>query len=364
MDLKKLISTLFVCLSLVMSGCANIGTTAKKPEMLVETKLLASVKDYNTLRTHILNVGNGNCVILEAPKASHLLIADCGSVSSNSAMNRDAVKQYIGNIVSQYPQGITISVIISHADKDHYNYLPFVINGREPYQVFLGGAVPFNGVADCFSYGNYNETKNWLNKYSKKVVFNFTGQTVMIGDAAVYFLANNTGVDLTKKECVPDKLKNTASAVAKVAYSNKSILLTGDATDPALTASYVNNGNNLQTNILVSPHHGATTDGSNSSWFSAVNRPELIVYSAGSHAGYKHPRCDSYRNFEFLVSPNAPNHCVTCSETYGPLKGQRRFFATNKAEYSTQTNGSFVVDITNMQMSLHPQFLNKNNYCN
>ncbi len=228
----------------------------------------------------------------------------------------------IGNIVSQYPQDVAISVFISHADKDHYNYLPLVIDDREPYQVFLGGAVPFDGVADCFSYGNYNETKGWLNKYANKVVFNFTGQAVMIGDAGVYFLANNTGVDLTKKECVPANSKNTASAVAKVAYSNKSILLTGDATDPALTASYVTNGNNLQTNVLISPHHGATTDGSNSSWFSGVNRPELIVFSAGSHAGYKHPRCDSYRNFEFIVNQNVVNHCVTCSETYGPLKGQ------------------------------------------
>ncbi len=55
MDFHKLVSTLLVCLPLVISGSANIGATDQKQAILAETKQLSSIKDYNTLRMHVLN---------------------------------------------------------------------------------------------------------------------------------------------------------------------------------------------------------------------------------------------------------------------------------------------------------------------
>ena len=74
--------------SVILTGCAS-----NKNLLPINSKLVTTNEAFtgqfgpnqsNNLRMHVLNVGNGNCILLEAPNDAHILLVDCGSSSNCS----------------------------------------------------------------------------------------------------------------------------------------------------------------------------------------------------------------------------------------------------------------------------------------
>ncbi len=86
---------------------------------------------------------------------------------------------------------------------------------------------------------------------------------------------------------IPPKNRNALSCVLRVSSDQGSFLLTGDLPENEETALVARLGDQLNTTVLLAPHHGSATS-SSARFLSAVN-PEAVVVSAGYLNRYGHP---------------------------------------------------------------------------
>ena len=80
---------------------------------------------------------------------------------------------------------------------------------------------------------------------------------------------------------------NNASCVLKISNQKHSIMLTGDIEKKAELHLIDIWGDQLQSDILISPHHGSKT--SSSEQFLTVVKPKWVVISSGYKNRFNHP---------------------------------------------------------------------------
>ena len=122
-----------------------------------------------SLEVHALPVGQGDCTVIYCPNGDNAVLFDCGSVDGGD--NR-FVPEYIQNYFSKVKN---ITVIISHGDQDHYNYLPKIFplkmdSFKKIHKVITGGP-----SSDC----SCERTKiiEWLNEFKSAGKLDSTGPT-------------------------------------------------------------------------------------------------------------------------------------------------------------------------------------------
>lgn len=92
--------------------------------------------------TTVVNVGQGNGITVRDNKNGHLMIVDCGSSAYPVGTRK---KQIIPSFTTHIPQTsgfLPITIVVSHPDKDHLNFIADVIdyaNGNKGITVYLGG---------------------------------------------------------------------------------------------------------------------------------------------------------------------------------------------------------------------------------
>ncbi|MBU4185964.1 MAG: hypothetical protein KKC23_07185 [Proteobacteria bacterium] len=80
---------------------------------------------------------------------------------------------------------------------------------------------------------------------------------------------------------------NNNSLVIKVKFGSKSILFPGDIKAKAEKELVAITGDDLTSDVLISPHHGSKT--SNSEIFIDSVKPETVIFSAGWRNSYRFP---------------------------------------------------------------------------
>lgn len=279
------------------------------------------------MRVHFLNSGTGACQVVECPGAAPIIF-DCGSTGhSDPDMDREEVVAYVQAILDE--SGQAPRVVISHADRDHYSYVPDVMGDRTPESIWLGG--------ERSEYGS--PVAAWLNTHGAVIHDDFApgfsnnGQPVAglgCGPADTRILTVNNGTS-----------KNAQSLVAAVQHGTFSVVFTGDA-EGETQQSVLANFPGLRATLLSGSHHGASTHDSNDAVWANAILPEVVVFTTGTKFG--HPRCAA--TDVYLVSPesrvrNAGPHPMRCGiggDAYGSQTSATR------AVYSTRTNGTVVVD--------------------
>lgn len=291
---------------------------------------LDGTKSDTDLNVHVLDVGQGNCVIVECPGGLPIL-NDCGSSSATGAMTSEEVHRYVSAVLAQYKgEAEPLVVIASHPHADHVNLISDPTYG-----------VKANLVAGLY----YSET---LDRYSAP--FQAWARNIRIKagfnrpDYRIPFLTcGRAKIDIVAVNANPGtESANTDSVVLRIRYANLSVYLTGDG-DGVTQQAVLQNTGNAKADIILALHHGADTHGSNDADWVAATEPQAVFFSAGYHNRYRHPRCttvDNYAGSARLAA--AQSHSFSCGADRTATWDTR---TTTKMIYSTAASGALRLTI-------------------
>jgi competence protein ComEC len=174
-----------------------------------------------------------------------------------------------------WQRGITRidEVLISHADLDHFNGLPALLDRFRVGQVSL---------TPSFSERQEPAVRLVLADLEQRGVavrLLTRGERLAAGDVEMLVLHPPARG--------PEGKENARSLVLLVVHAGRTLLLTGDLEEPGL--SEVKDLPRPQMDVLIAPHHGSRF--SNTPAFADWARPGLVISSEGRPRG---PRADPY----------------------------------------------------------------------
>ena len=309
-----------------------------EPEFRVEgdTTIVTELRD---LKVHFVDVGQGDCIIIELPDGKNVLI-DSGE------KNYKQLDYYIKNKTSVK---VFDYVIATHADADHIGNFDDIFKNYEvkyvyrPYVKYSGTNFTFD---DEFNQGSskYKQKSNaygtFLN-YLKNETYTENDETKPCGyeffthesDFAGKIQYNDEVYEYYFDFLTPTielsslvyTIANDYSPIIKFTYQGVDILFTGDSEggdegdgEDDFVAYYKNlNPADLDVEILKVGHHGSRS--STTQELLDLVKPEYSVIQCGIDNSYKHP------------------HQVTLD----------RLLAAGSAVYRTDIQGNILLTITN-----------------
>lgn len=293
--------------------------------------------DRGELRIHFLSIGAGTCTVVECPGPNAPpMIIDCGSTGGGGemALDRDEARQRVQEILNAHDTAP--NVVLSHADTDHYTWVPTILDGISVQHIWQGGD-PDDYRAGAFP--------NWLHDQQSRGAivhqgleprFHNGGEPVgdelSCGTASAFILTVNSD---------PQANKNTQSLMLMIEHGDFTAIFTGDATGIAEDVTRANFSGAVKASVLSSSHHGSSSHRSNSTEWVEATAPPVVIYSSGRRHG--HPRCLSTNRFEPSLA-TAPPHQTHCNNTSD--FAQRQIKNTALAQYVTDVVGSVVITST------------------
>lgn len=254
-------------LSLLASWCA-VGLVAT-----------AAHRDGEELRCTFLSVGHGTCVVMELPGGETLLY-DAGSLGSPDRAAR-TIASYL------WSRGITRldGIVLSHADVDHYNALPGLIERFDVANVYVSPLMFDPWITD-----GQLDAPNYLKQTleAEKVPLH----TIWINDRL------RTSSDEVEIEVLHPPRSGVAgrdnanSLLLAVRYAGHSILLPGDLEAPGIEAVTAERPQAFD--VLLAPHHGSRN--SDPPGFAAWCTPRWVVVSGPRESVDQEFTAQSYRD--------------------------------------------------------------------
>lgn len=209
------------------------------------------------LRCSVLSVGHGSAAVLET-SGGRVILIDAG------AMNRGARSaNVICNFLWSRGYRKIDSILISHADMDHYNAVPEIIRRIPVGELVTSSEVvqsesPF--VQSVLEYANQLEVPVRILRHEDFT--NVDGVKIEILQA-----------ELDPQSETPDD--NERSLVVLVEFGESRILLPGDLEGPMADSLIQHIG---PVDVLVSPHHGSLA--ANPESLATATQPRSVIVSA------------------------------------------------------------------------------------
>ena len=208
---------------------------------------------------HFVAIGQGDCTLIECPNGGFILV-DAGSTARG---DRDAVREYVRDQLDQTSPRID-TVIVTHPDADHYNYLPDVLTD----DIEVGQVLLVEGNDDYEVPGG--DFDGWMQDHPGVPIVRLDendinpaddpNDTCTCGDADVFVLAANVGGS--------NAPRNDRSIVLMLSYGEFDVVLTGDATkatEDGIIEEY-DKDNWLGVEVLKVGHHGSVTTSTSERW--------------------------------------------------------------------------------------------------
>ncbi len=223
----------------------------------------------DNLKVNFINVGEGDCILIETPNRINILIDGGGSPQSDFDVGSKIVIPYMRR------KGINEIdlIILTHPHLDHLEGLLPVMKEFKVNMV-LDSGLP------CDS----SEYKEFISIIQAKSIPYYkakAGDNIVLGNNLEIFLLN----PLNDSDYYDDSDFNNASIVVKLFYKNADFLFTGDIEEAAEKELLVWQ-NILQCDILKVGHHGSSTS-TNFKFLDKVN-PIIAVITVGKNR-FGHP---------------------------------------------------------------------------
>lgn len=262
---------------------------------------------YSILNVHFIDVGQGDSILIQ---------------SEDQYMLIDAGERNKSNIVIDYLESIGVKkldyLIGTHPHSDHIGGLADVIRHFDIGKIIMPNVVhttkTFENVLDAISDKSLRITKPII------------GNEFTIGSATFTIIAPNS----------PDYNNlNNYSVGIKLINGANSFVFTGDA-EVLSENEMLNNGLNLDADVLKLGHHGSITSSSDS--FLDAVKPSLSIISVGEGNKYGHP------HVEILQTHKDRNIQLYRTDKQGTiiLESDGKTIAVNKEPYEiTSTDLDF-----------------------
>ncbi len=236
-----------------------------------------------------LDVGQGSANLVTLPHGKTILIDGGGAFSRKFNVGESVIAPYL------WHKGFTHidAILISHPDSDHYNGIPFLLKRFKPEIVWING--------DEGHDRHYEDLLNLARALHIEIRVSRNEQILIESAGARLQNINNPFQNDTNAS------SNDRSLALRFSHGETSCILSGDISR-RVEKSLLLKGENLQANILLSPHHGSNT--SNSSPFLKEVNPQQIIVSAGRFHPHHFPSVQlrSYCKSNSIALLNTANH--------------------------------------------------------
>jgi competence protein ComEC len=232
------------------------------------------------LQVHVLNVGQGDSILIIAPGGKTVLV-DAGAPGSGRVV-LDAMKRYGVDHLDL--------MVATHAHADHIGGADEVMR-RTKVTTVLDSRVPN-------STKNYEDFLAAIEKTGAKYVPASPGQKFDLGGNATLSVLAPVQPFFSKNQLRSGANEpNANSVVARLDYGDFSMLLTGDA-EAETEERLMKAGANIRAKILKVGHHGSRY--ASSEKFLKQGAFEAAIISDGADNRYGHPSQDALDRFQRL----------------------------------------------------------------
>lgn len=276
--MKRFFAVFSVLLVLLLGGCTpqDVKSALGASNDSSMTSSMA-LDDKAPLAIHMLNIGQGDAILIRSGKDFSLI--DAGDVSESS-------RHMLMTELDKYGVKELKNIIISHPHADHYGGVIRIAKRIKIDKIYDNGLT--NNNRSFHSYQRVIDQK----KIPHAVLSE--GDVVNLGNGVKFdVLASSDSLKIK-----PEDLNNS-SIVGRLTYKKFSMLFTGDAEreeEAYLTKKY---NTKLASTVLKVGHHGSKTSSTND--FLAAVRPTYALISAGVCNQYNLPKPEAMQRVQNAI---------------------------------------------------------------
>ena len=224
------------------------------------------------LKIHIIDVGKGDCVLIQAPAKTILI---------------DTGEEGYGPIVMGYLDNLGIDsidvIIATHPHSDHIGDMDYVIKKLKKVGVVYMAETPESMIPTTRCY------ENLLNAIIEK---NAVLKTAAIGSS---LKLSENGRLTFMGPVEPFEDYNNNSLVSRIAFGNRAFLFGGDSSREA-EELLLKTGKNISCDYMHIAHHGSSSS-TTQAYLDAVD-PAYATISCGEDNSYGHPNRSVIKSLE------------------------------------------------------------------
>ena len=275
--MKKIFLLMLIILTMACVGCSKNDTADT-----------AASNSGGDVKIEVLDIGQGDASLIYTK--DEIVMIDTGDIDERDRLVKLLKERNITSIDK---------LIITHPHADH-------IGGA--YAVFKNFK-----VKEVYDNGDTTTTKTYQTYLKNIKQQSIAYHQLKAGDSVDF----GGGVSFkvfspTEKMLQSDDDLNNNSLVGQLKYNDFTMLFTGDSEREAeqnMTKSY---GNELQSDVLKSPHHGSRTSSSDSYLKTVKAKDVIISLAADNEYGHPHKQTlDRYKKYDMNVYRTDKDGTVT-----------------------------------------------------